>query len=311
MGWALSYAVGAVLLLASAPAHGDEPWKQGVTPERQAAAQALLEEGNAQFLERNYAAALTKYEAALEVWDHPAIRYNMVRALVYLDRYVEAYDNLELALKYGGDPLEATVYEEALSYRKLLVGRVAKLVITCTQDDVRVTLDGQPVLTCPGQAVRTVLPGHHQLVGKKPHHLTRTLEITAQGGKDESVSLSLQQVSTSSSAWTTKRVVAVGLGAVAVISLGTGIGLGIAAENKESQAYAFCPDPDVPCSDSERSNELVRSGHRLATGANVSFGVAALAIVGGTVLWFIGAPARQSGVAIAPQHNGFSIVGHF
>ena len=127
-----------------------EPWKQGVTPERQQTAQQLLEDGNVQFLERNYAVALAKYESAIAVWDHPAIRFNMVRTLVQLGRFVEAYDNLDLALKYGAAPLE-NVYKEALSYQALLANKVATIVIMCTQDGVQVTLDGQPIPDVSGK----------------------------------------------------------------------------------------------------------------------------------------------------------------
>ncbi|HEY5952332.1 MAG TPA: hypothetical protein VIV40_42835 [Kofleriaceae bacterium] len=307
----IAVAVVLVMVVVSTGWADNEPWKQGVTPEQQQAAQQLLEAGNVQFLERNYSAALAKYEAAIAIWDHPAIRFNMVRVLVDLERFVEAYENLELALKYGAEPLEANVYAEALSYQKLLVKQVATVAVTCTQDSVQVTLDGQPLLACPGNRSRHVLPGHHQLVGRKSGYLTRSVEVVATGGKDEQVSLALQQIETAPSAWTTKRIVAIGLGAVAVASLGTGIAVGITAKNKQSEAHRLCPDPAVPCADAERSNELVRSGHRLATGANVMFGVATAAVLGGAVLWFMGAPASHDGVALAPTHNGFAVVGHF
>ena len=71
--------------------------------------------------------ALAKYEDAVAVWDHPAIRFNMVRALIALDRPLEAYENLEKALAYGKDPLEDQVYSEAQNYQRLLEGLVDRL----------------------------------------------------------------------------------------------------------------------------------------------------------------------------------------
>ena len=54
-----------VLLLLAAPAlAGNEPWSVGVTDAQKQAAQALLEQGNALFLEKKFSAALEKYNAA-------------------------------------------------------------------------------------------------------------------------------------------------------------------------------------------------------------------------------------------------------
>jgi hypothetical protein len=63
------------------PRH-DTPWSRGVTDAAKAQAQALLEEGNALIVQNLFREALAKYEAALAAWDHPAIRFNMVRALI-------------------------------------------------------------------------------------------------------------------------------------------------------------------------------------------------------------------------------------
>jgi len=190
--------------LATGIASADEPWKQGVTPEKQAAAQKLLDEGNNLFVERDYAGAIAKYQQALAVWDHPSIRFNMVRTLIQMDRVVEAYDNLELALKYGAAPLEENVYSEALAYQKLLAKQIANVVVACDQKDVHVTFDGQPLLHCPGKQTRRVLPGQHQVVGKRAGYLTRTVEVVVLGGKNEDVSLKLEplgQVGTITHRW--------------------------------------------------------------------------------------------------------------
>jgi hypothetical protein len=108
-----------------------------------------------------------------------------------LDRPVEASDNLKLALKYGAAPLEEAVYTEALSYEKLLAGRIAELSVSCKQPGVRITIDGQPLPACPTEETRRVEPGSHQVVGTKPGFLTRTLEVVIVGGKQERVALAL------------------------------------------------------------------------------------------------------------------------
>src|SRR5207248_1447551 len=131
-----------VVLIASSLAYAgdDAPWKQGVTPEQQAAAKKLLDEGNELLLQHDYSGALAKYQDAIKQWDHPGIRFNVVRCLVQLDRTLEAVDNLEVALKYGAAPLDETVYEEALGYQKLLANQVATLDVECKQP-MDLTLD--------------------------------------------------------------------------------------------------------------------------------------------------------------------------
>lgn len=179
-------------LLVAAPALADDkPWVTGVSEQNKTAAKALLDRGNAKFLERDYLAALELYTDAVAKWDHPAIRFNMVRCLIQLDRSVEASDNLQLALKYGAAPLEEGVYSEALAYQKLLGGQVATIAVRCDQAGVSITLDGEPLIACPGAAERKVKPGRHQLVGAKTGFLTRTSDVVAVGGTTEQVSLSL------------------------------------------------------------------------------------------------------------------------
>jgi tetratricopeptide (TPR) repeat protein len=174
------------LLLAATPARADEkPWVKGVSAERRAAAQKLLQAGNALLIERNYVAALDKYREAIGSWDHPAIRFNIVRCLIQLDRPVEAVDELDRALAYGAEPLEEAVYTEALSYQKLLASQIAAVSLSCTQPGVQVTLDGQPLTTCPTTIKSRVKPGRHQLLGEKSGFLPRTVSLVVVGGTEE------------------------------------------------------------------------------------------------------------------------------
>lgn len=191
----LEAALGAALLCAAAPAWADTPpWSVGVTDAQKAQAQKFLDQGNALFLDKKYAEAMEKYKAAVGAWDHPAIRFNLVRCLIQLDRPVDASDNLKLALKYGAAPLEEAVYNEALAYEKLLANQIASVTVKCAQPGVKMTLDGQPLGTCPAEELRRVTPGTHQLVGSKEGYLTRTFEVVVIGGKEQKVSLSLDPV---------------------------------------------------------------------------------------------------------------------
>jgi hypothetical protein len=187
-------ALAIVIALAGPALADDQPWVAGVTEDQKARAQKLLDEGNALFLEKKYSAALDRYKAATGEWDHPAIRFNIVRCLIQLDKPVEAYDNLTRALKYGAAPLEDAVYAEALSYEKLLANQIAEVQVSCTQAGVKVTLDGRTLADCPASEVRRVTPGAHQVVGEKAGYLTRTTSVVVVGGSREAVTVALDPI---------------------------------------------------------------------------------------------------------------------
>jgi hypothetical protein len=176
---------------AVARADAPQPWAVGVTAEQRARAKQLLDAGNARMLDHDYAAALDQFRAGIAVWDHPAIRFNIVRCLIQLDRPVEASENLELALKYGAAPLEDAVYAEALNYQKLLANQISDVEVTCTQDHVKVSLDGRSIVACPGSAQRRVAPGQHQIVGTGPGLSTKTIDLVLLGGKRQRVAVTL------------------------------------------------------------------------------------------------------------------------
>jgi tetratricopeptide (TPR) repeat protein len=185
------------LLALCAPARADDaPWAAGVTDDQKQHAQALLDQGNAQFLDRKYPEALATYQQALAVWDHPAIRFNLVRCLIQLGRPLEAYDDLEVALKYGKAPLEESVYEEALGYQALLEGEIATIEIRCdaAQTGARVSLDGKPVITCPGGAKERYLAGPHQVVAQRAGFLTMTKDLIGVPGTHTDVDVTLAPI---------------------------------------------------------------------------------------------------------------------
>jgi tetratricopeptide (TPR) repeat protein len=175
----------------AAVADDAQPWAVGVTDDQKARARVLLDQGNALFVDNKFPEALRAYGDAIEFWDHPAIRFNMVRALIQLDRHLEASRNLEKALAYGAAPLEDAVYKEAIAYRKLLADRIGTLEIECTQRDVAITVDGKDFVTCPTKQAIRVEPGNHFVVGTKAGLLTNTTKVTVFGGKTEHLKLTL------------------------------------------------------------------------------------------------------------------------
>jgi hypothetical protein len=291
----------AVLLLGTLTARADnEPWKVGVTPERMQAAKKLLDEGNELLLARDWPAALAKYQAAIQQWDHPGIRFNVVKCLVQLDRTLEAVDNLDAALKYGAAPLDETVYGEALAYQKMLANQVSMVSVECTQEGVDVRLDGQALGTCPGTSQRRVLPGPHQVLAKKPGFLTHTVDVVpgflthtvdvvVLGGKTEKAIVTLDPLGTSGkivhrwSTWVPWAVVGAG---VVAGGLG-GVSLAWAVSNRDAYHESL-----IPCGDDENGcpegyqqglKDRAKLENGFAIGLFVTAGVAV--VTGGTMLY--------------------------
>lgn len=185
-----------LVLLASArfAIADDQPWARGVTQEQKDQANKFLDEGNELLLANQYKEALAKYNEAIAVWDHPAIRFNMVRALISLDRMLEAAENLDKALAYGRDPLDDIIYREALNYQHLLASQLATIEVSCTQAGVKLSLDGAPLMTCPGsKSVRTTA-GTHALAGRAPTLLAKTYDLVVLPGKSANVAVSLESI---------------------------------------------------------------------------------------------------------------------
>ncbi len=176
------------------PPAGDKPWTRGVTDDGKARAKALLESGNDLFVANHHKEALGLYEQALSAWDHPAIQFNAGRALVALDRPIEALDRVDKALAYGNAPLEEAVYAEALNYQRLLRNQIGTLVVTCTQPGVSVAIDGERRIACPGTATVRVRPGRHVVVGNSQTFATASSDVIVLGGATESIVIHLSSM---------------------------------------------------------------------------------------------------------------------
>jgi hypothetical protein len=287
----------------------EPPWARGVTAEQRAAAQRLLEDGNELFLRARHREALARYQEALASWDHPAIRFNIVRALIYLDRPVEAFENLELALRYGAAPLEEQVYAEAQGYQRLLRGRIAELAVRCAQPDVTITVDGKDFVRCPGSHAARLLPGTHQVVGKRAGYLTVTRDVVVMPGQRHDVDLrlpSLAEATTTERRWAPwKPWAVVGAGAV---TAGLGVLLELQARRDYERYRGDLADlcSERPCSDADLPGATrdLADRARLEEGIAISaMAVGGAAIVGGVALVILNRP-----IAVLPESRALSLV---
>jgi hypothetical protein len=160
----------------------ETPWSQGVPPETQAKANALYDEGNQLFAQQAHAPAIEKYKAALALWDHPLIRFNLAVTEIRLDRVMEAADDLERALRFGDKPFKPELYQQALDYQRLLKGRLGFVEATCDQTGAHLLLDGKPWFDCPGTKKERVAVGEHAIVGEKQGFLTASTKLVVEGG---------------------------------------------------------------------------------------------------------------------------------
>jgi len=162
----LTAAIVAVLCAAAPALAAPPPWADGVPEATQDKANAIYEEGNTLFAQQAHAPALEKYRAAIALWDHPRIRFNLAVTLIRLDRPLEAADELEKALRFGAEPFDKNLYQQALDYQALLKGRVGYVEATCSKAGAKATLDGKPWFDCPGTQKMRVMAGEHIVEGK-------------------------------------------------------------------------------------------------------------------------------------------------
>jgi hypothetical protein len=273
------------------------PWYCGVAEEDQKQALALYAEGNQLFDDSLFTAAVAKYEQAVEHWDHPGVHYNLMMALVALDRPIEAYQSSIAALRYGPDALEPEEYRSAEDYQKLLRGRIAELTVACDEPGAVVSLDGKNILKGPGKTRVFVLPGQHELVARKPGYLATHHALTLIAATPVSVHMRMlpeSEALITSRAWPAWQPWTV---------VGTGAGVGLvggllewrADSNNRALQRLFREHCEAPngCREAEYTDEMesrqlrYRWYRRLGHGALATGGAA---MIGGLVLVYLNRP---------------------
>jgi hypothetical protein len=290
----------------------DTPWGRGVSAEARTRAQGLLEQGNAHILEGRPREALASYEAAIAVWDHPAIRFNIVRALIALDRTVEAADNLDRALRFGAAPLEEQVYAEAQSYKRLLAAQIGTLVVQCDQIGVTITVDGALFVQCPGRAEKRLVPGMHELVARGAGLLAVARSVLVLGAKTTTEDVRLQSLADATvrkRRWAAWKPWSVAAGGVALLGIGALLERqaaidydGYRGDLARQCAEVSCPPGTISSTIADRA----ATENRLAIGA---FALGGAALLTGAVLVWLNQPRIV--VEADPQGATVSIAGRF
>lgn len=297
----------------AAAASEPKPWANGVPQAVQDKASALYEEGNTLFAQQAHAPALEKYKAAIAMWEHPLIRFNMAVTEIRLERILEAADNLEKALLYGDKPFKPELYQQALDYQALVKNQVGYIEVSCDNTSSRLLLDGKPWFDCPGTKKIRVLAGEHAIVGEKPGFLTASTKVVVDGG--ETVQEKVKLVPLDSAVvlkypyrrwipWTTTGVgVAVALGGVGTWFLGAN-----QMDQFEAEYSTQCQNGCEPglTAPEHRSLAAQRDSAELKGQIGIAMmGIGGAVTVTGIVLAILNRPQRVlPNVEVAPRAGG-------
>ncbi len=304
-----------VLVPLRARADTDDPWAAGVPRATQMQANALFAEANQLFAQQAHGPALEKYRAAVALWDHPLIRFNMAVTEIRLDHILDADDDLEKALRYGEAPFTPELYRQALDYRALVKKQIGVLEASCTQADVHVVLDGKPWFACPAAQKTRVLAGQHTLVGERAGYMTRSRQLVILGGSTQTEKLALVPIETAIKLeYPYPRLVPLGVGgggaAVALAGLGVWFWGRSQMDQFQTDFANTCPTgclanlSDHPALASERDGAQLKG--KIAVSMMI---VGSAAAIGGVVMAVLDRPHRVlPNVEVTPTPGGAAAV---
>lgn len=228
-----------VLLFVAGTAYADDPWAQGVPLDNQKQANHLFAEANQLFAQQAHAPALEKYKAAIALWDHPLIRFNMAVTEIRLDRILDAAEDLDRALRYGNIPFTPELYQEALDYQALVKRQVGVIEASCDQRDVHLQLDGKPWFACPGKQQQKVLAGEHVLLGEGKELMARSQRLVVKGGATTTEDIRLVSIESAvQMKYRYRRWVPYTVTAVGVAVAGGGLAMWLAGRSQMDQFTA-------------------------------------------------------------------------
>lgn len=293
-------AVAVAVVVASAAWGADEPerpWAKGVPKDRQAKAIALFREGNAALKESLFPKAASTYKEALQVWDHPAVHYNLALALVNLDQPIEVHEHLTAALKFGPAPLDDDKFQQAQRYLALIERQLTKVKLTCSYAGAQVRLDGRPLFTGPGEWEGQVRAGPHTLTASQEGLLPDERSVVLAGGDSQTYDMRVyrseelieyRRAFSAAIPWT-----ALGVG---VVALGAGVGMHLGAQGGFSQfdqGVSACAGTTIANNGCVLTPDLQNakaSASGLQTGAFALYAVGGAAIVTSAILFYVGRP---------------------
>jgi hypothetical protein len=304
----------AVLLLLSTPALAQEPtesskkkWAEGVSPEEQKIANDLFKEGNALVRDSNYNDGIAKYREAVSHWDHPAIHYNIVLALLNNGDALEIYASLQEAMKWGVEGLGEEKYEAAQTYLKLVEQQLVHIKLKCEQDGAKIVVDGKTVGKCPTESDQLLRAGEHTFAMSLEGYETTTVDKIYPGGQSEQIDLKIYRLDELTKyhrkfqpwlPW------AVGGAGLAVVGIG---GLLHASAGSDYKSFDAQIVDCGGCAPTQSQLDLRDGAGTKQVAAFVAYGVGTAAVVAGVTLMIMNRPQpyrvdmeSSEGMAVVP-----------
>lgn len=265
----------------------DRPWAKGVSDGHREKALGLFLEGNALLKDSVFVQAAAKYREALTYWDHPAIHYNLVLALLNLDQPIELHEHLVKAMAYGPAPLDQDKFDQARAYKSLVEKQLAKVTITCAVDGATVRMDGRPLFTAPGTYEGLVRAGPHTIVASRQGYLTNEISRSLPPGEASTIELKLYlesdltQYRRKWSAW----------GPWSVVAGGAAVALGGGFMHMTARDHFVTYDRGITdcggCVPSAGQKSRLQTGNTLQGAAFAAYGVGGAALLAGAVLVYV------------------------
>ncbi len=312
--------IAAISLAASASAHAQS-----------AEAEAMFNEGVKQMAAGKLAEACAAFDASNNLDPRAGTLISLGECREQNHQIASAWSAYKDALARVKDPRKREIASAKVAELEPRLSHLTIVVAAHKVDGLVITRNGKPVDAAIWDRSLPVDGGDYAIVATAPGYddwkTTVTVAPEKADAKAELPALHARPAAAAAppptsvteepretpapSPWTPRRKIAIGAAGVGVVGVVTGAILGVVAKGKRDDAFKLCPDASTPCVDADRATSLASSGHKLAIGADVAFGVGAAGAIAAGVLWFTGKPESQARTAIAPTANGFAIMGRF
>lgn len=301
-----------VALLLSAPAAKKAPAPVAAEDATTKKAKELFSWGQKLYKQARYAEAVEKFEEAYAVRPHPVIYFNIGKCYEQLGDTAKALRSYRDYLRLSPDASDRETVSDAIANleRRLREKGLQQLMVFADPPSAHIAVDGRELGTSPVSV--ELVAGNHQLVVTAEGYEKVERSFVMQLSRATEMSISLRPVGQKDAplasdapkkeekpaldpgpppppppmvsepvpqkkgrTWTWVA------GGVAVASLGAGVGMGVASGVNNEQLLKTPPGPD------KNVQQLHDASRDFAIGADVAYGVAAVAAITAVVLFFV------------------------
>lgn len=278
-----------------------------------AKAKELFQWGQKLYKQARYAEAISKFEEAYAVRPHPVIYFNIGKCWEQLGETAKALRAYRDYLRLAPDAKDKETVSDAIANleRRLREKGLQQLMVFADPPNARISVDGKELGSSPASV--ELIAGNHQLsvTAEGFEKVERSFVMQTTRATEMTISLRPTKTETPPLATDTPkaepkkdtvadpgpppplpppvvtapvekkgRVWTYVAGGVAVASLGTAIGLGVGANGNATELT-------TKQHSQAEAQALYNSASGMATGANVAYGVAGVALATAVVLFFV------------------------